>query len=83
MSFLSEDDCLNSFWIMRDGILQYIPVKIILASINIFDLWGYNWIPGSNIIYYIAATIASISVSVAMYYLVFFFHTLHEELVIL
>ena len=63
---------------MRDGILQYIPVKILIATIDIFDLWLWDWLPYSNIIYYVMATIASISVSIALYYLVLFFQTLHK-----
>jgi len=81
ISFTSEESCYKAFWSMRNGVLQYIPVKIAVATIDIFDLWAWEWLPGSNLIYYLAATVTSLSLSVAMYYLVFFFHTLHKQLV--
>jgi len=53
-----------------------------ITAIDLFDLWLWDWLPFSHMIYYIAATIASVSVSMALYYLVLFFHTLHKPLVI-
>lgn len=78
LSFVTEESCYSAFWSLRNGVLQYIPVKIAVATIDIFDLWAWEWLPASNVIYYVAATVTSVSVSVAMYYLVFFFHTLHK-----
>jgi hypothetical protein len=81
LNFKDEVSCYRSFWDMRNGVLQYIPVKIIIVTIDLIDLHYYDRISFSAEIYYFAAFITSLSVSVAMYYLVVFFHTLDAELV--
>ena len=81
LDFSTEVSCFRSFWDMRNGVLQYIPIKIAIVTIDLLDLHFYNRISFSAEIYYMATIIASVSVSVAMYYLVVFFHTLDAELV--
>ena len=80
MNLVSEEDGRLLFLEIKRGILQYIPVKIITALIVILDLWEWAWVPGNNFIYYSCTAAVSVSVSIALYYLILFFHILHEEL---
>jgi hypothetical protein len=80
MNLKTEEDGKNLFFQLKFGILQYIPVKIITAIIVIADLFAWFWSPGNSLVYYLCSAAVFVSVSLALYYLVLFFHTLHEEL---
>jgi len=80
MNLQTEEDGKQLFLEIKRGILQYIPVKIVCAIIDILDVWAWFWVPGTPFVYYLCSAAVCISVTFALYYLVLFFHTLHEEL---
>ena len=53
---------------------------MITAFIVMLDLWEWSWKPENYLIYYSCTALVSVSVSIALYYLVLFFHMLHDEL---
>jgi len=65
---------------LKNGILQYIPMKCLCVFLIILDILAWFWPTGNMVIYYICNGIVSISVTISLYWLVFFFHILHEEL---
>jgi len=53
---------------------------MITALVAMLDIFAWFWEPGNDLIYYLCSAAVFVSVTFALYYLVVFFHTLHEEL---
>jgi len=81
MNLTNELEGQRVFKWCKAGILQYIPIKICCAFMVMLDYWELgSWQTGEETIYYICSVAVAISVTVALYWLVFFFHIMHEEL---
>ena len=77
MNLVNMEEARKYYLICKYGILQYIPIKIILASLEFFVVYE----EGEESIYYkLLSGIEFFAVCLALYWLVFFFHIFYEDL---
>ena len=76
MNLVNVEEAHKIYWYCRTGILQYIPVKISLAILMLILVEQES----TGFLYDLCSFIEFISVSIALYWLVFFFHIFYEDL---
>jgi len=76
----NSEDGQKLFFRSKYGILQYIPLKFVCVILMIIDSVALLWEPGNLTVYYFCNFLISVSVSIALYWLLFFFHLMHEEI---
>jgi hypothetical protein len=73
----TEEDGRRVYKQCKLGILQYVPIKFCCVFLIIMDFLAWS---ASETVYYICIFVVSISVTIALYWLIFFFHVLQREL---
>ena len=76
LNLVSYEEARKVYRVCKYGILQYIPIKALLAVLTFIAIYK----AGEGVLYDICGAFSFLSVCLALYWLVFFFHIFYEDL---
>jgi len=77
MNLVNMQEAHKYYYICKIGILQYIPIKIILAGLMFLVIYDEGT---TSDLYDLCGIVEFVDVCIALYWLIFFFHIFYEDL---